>query len=188
MRIYLVWDQLLCFLQVLGSTMGQPSACLKDGLCYSPILASTNQNWYSGKTNNPPSEGLPTLAISTPKSPSFAGELLSKSEQLNQRDQTTQTFVLSPHPPLQLGVPPCRAVVTEQSLRIETEAHVQFPIHQAVLRIRDPGSGIGAFSTPGSGIRNRFILNPGSRISDPGSRIPDLGSWIPDPKLIFLRA
>jgi hypothetical protein len=37
----------------------------------------------------------------------------------------------------------------------------------------DPGSGIGAFLTPGSGIRNRFIPDPGSRI--------------PDPKLIFLR-
>jgi hypothetical protein len=36
------------------------------------------------------------------------------------------------------------------------------------------GSGIGAFLTPGSGIRNRFIQDPGSRI--------------PDPKLIFLRA
>ncbi len=27
----------------------------------------------------------------------------------------------------------------------------------------DPGSGIGAFLTPGSGIRNRFIPDPGSR-------------------------
>jgi hypothetical protein len=40
------------------------------------------------------------------------------------------------------------------------------------IRIRDPG--LGAFLTPGSGIRNRFIPDPGSRI--------------PDPKLIFLRA
>jgi hypothetical protein len=30
-----------------------------------------------------------------------------------------------------------------------------------MLRIRDPGSG--AFLTPGSGIRNRFIPNPGSQ-------------------------
>jgi hypothetical protein len=36
------------------------------------------------------------------------------------------------------------------------------------------GSGSGAFLTPGSGIRNRFFLDPGSRI--------------PDPKPIFLRA
>jgi hypothetical protein len=36
----------------------------------------------------------------------------------------------------------------------------------------DPGSG--AFLTPGSGIRNRFFPDPGSRI--------------PDPKTIFLRA
>ncbi len=28
----------------------------------------------------------------------------------------------------------------------------------------DPGSGIGALLTPGSGIRNRFIPDPGSRI------------------------
>jgi hypothetical protein len=34
--------------------------------------------------------------------------------------------------------------------------------------IRDPGSG--AFLTPGSGIRNRFFPDPGSRISDPGSQ------------------
>ncbi len=34
-----------------------------------------------------------------------------------------------------------------------------------VLRIRDPGSG--AFLTPGSGIRNRFFPDPGSRIPDP---------------------
>ncbi len=34
----------------------------------------------------------------------------------------------------------------------------------------DPGSGIGCFLTAGSGIRNRFFLDPGSRISDPGSQ------------------
>jgi hypothetical protein len=38
----------------------------------------------------------------------------------------------------------------------------------------DPGSGIGCFLTPGSGIRNRFF--------------PDPGSGIADPKTIFLRA
>ncbi len=38
----------------------------------------------------------------------------------------------------------------------------------------DPGSGIGCFLTSGSGIRNRFFPDPGSRI--------------PDPKTIFLRA
>ncbi len=47
--------------------------------------------------------------------------------------------------------------------------------------VADPGSGIGAFLTPGSGIQNRFF-------PDPGSRIPDLGSRIPDPKPILLRA
>ncbi len=31
----------------------------------------------------------------------------------------------------------------------------------------DPGSGSGAFLTPGSGIRNRFFPDPGSRIPDP---------------------
>jgi hypothetical protein len=50
---------------------------------------------------------------------------------------------------------------------------VQFWIWlKSVLRIWDPGSG--AFLTPGSGIRNRFIPDPGSRILDP--------------KHIFLRA
>ncbi len=33
------------------------------------------------------------------------------------------------------------------------------------IRIRDPGSG--AFLTPGSGIRNGFFPDPGSRIPDP---------------------
>jgi hypothetical protein len=36
------------------------------------------------------------------------------------------------------------------------------------IRIRDPGSD--AFLTPGSGIRNKFFSDPGSRISDPGSQ------------------
>ncbi len=47
--------------------------------------------------------------------------------------------------------------------------------------VADPDPGSGAFLTPGSGIRNRFFPDPGSRISDPGSRIPD-------PKPICLRA
>ena len=34
----------------------------------------------------------------------------------------------------------------------------------------DPGSGIGCFLTPGSGIRNRFFPDPGTRIPDPGSQ------------------
>jgi hypothetical protein len=57
----------------------------------------------------------------------------------------------------------CRSCILESVLRI---------------RIRDPESS--AFLTPGSGIRNRFF-------PDPGSRIPDLGSRIPDPKPILLR-
>ncbi len=36
------------------------------------------------------------------------------------------------------------------------------------ISVADPGSG--AFLTPGSGIRNRFFLDPGSRFSDPGSQ------------------
>jgi hypothetical protein len=40
--------------------------------------------------------------------------------------------------------------------------------------VSDPDPGSGAFLTPGSGIRNRFFPDPGSRI--------------PDPKAIFLRA
>ncbi len=38
--------------------------------------------------------------------------------------------------------------------------------------VADPDPGAGAFLTPGSGIRNRFFQDPGSRIPDPGSRIP----------------
>jgi hypothetical protein len=34
----------------------------------------------------------------------------------------------------------------------------------------DPDPGSGAFLTPGSGIRNRFFPDPGSRIPDPGSQ------------------
>jgi hypothetical protein len=41
--------------------------------------------------------------------------------------------------------------------------------------VADPDPGSGSFLTPGSGIRNRFFPDLGSRISDPGSRIPDLG-------------
>jgi len=40
--------------------------------------------------------------------------------------------------------------------------------------VADPDPGSGAFLTPGSGIRNKFFPDPGSRI--------------PDPKTIFLRA
>jgi hypothetical protein len=51
--------------------------------------------------------------------------------------------------------------------------------------VADPDPGSGAFLTPGSGIRNRFIPDPGSRIPDPGSRIPDpklKPKPIPDPQ------
>jgi hypothetical protein len=43
----------------------------------------------------------------------------------------------------------------------------------AAISVSDPDPGSGAFLTPGSGIRNRFFPDPGSRI--------------PDPKTIFLR-
>ncbi len=36
--------------------------------------------------------------------------------------------------------------------------------------VADPDPGSGAFLTPGSGIRNRFFPDPGSRIPDPGSQ------------------
>jgi hypothetical protein len=68
-----------------------------------------------------------------------------------------------------------------KSMRIwilqKDDARCQYRYPALRIRIRDPGSG--AFLTPGSGIRNRFF-------PDPGSRIPDLGSRIPDP--LFLRA
>jgi hypothetical protein len=40
----------------------------------------------------------------------------------------------------------------------------------ALLSVADPDPGSGAFLTPGSGIRNRFFPDPGSRIPDPGSQ------------------
>ncbi len=43
--------------------------------------------------------------------------------------------------------------------------------------VADPDPGSGAFLTPGSGIRNRFIPDLGSWISDPGSRIPNSYFW-----------
>ncbi len=36
-----------------------------------------------------------------------------------------------------------------------------------VFSVADPDPGSGAFLTPGSGIRNRFFPDPGSRIPDP---------------------
>jgi hypothetical protein len=39
-----------------------------------------------------------------------------------------------------------------------------------VTSVADPDLGSGAFLTPGSGIRNRFFPDLGSRISDPGSQ------------------
>jgi hypothetical protein len=46
--------------------------------------------------------------------------------------------------------------------------------------VADPDPGSGSFLTPGSGIRNRFFPDLGSRIPDLGSRISDPGSRIPD--------
>jgi hypothetical protein len=43
----------------------------------------------------------------------------------------------------------------------------------AETSVADPDPGSGAFLTPGSGIRNRFFPDLGSRISDPGSQIPN---------------
>ncbi len=45
------------------------------------------------------------------------------------------------------------------------------------IRIRDQGSCAFLTPGPGSGIRNRFIPDTGSRIPDPDL---DPGSWIPD--------
>jgi hypothetical protein len=55
---------------------------------------------------------------------------------------------------------------------VRWQLKINFLFRWPVLRIRDPGSG--AFLTPGSGIRNRFFPDPGSRI--------------PDPKCIFFKA
>ncbi len=43
--------------------------------------------------------------------------------------------------------------------------------------VADPDPGSCAFLTPGSGIRNRFFPDPGSRIPDPRSRIPNPYIW-----------
>jgi hypothetical protein len=44
--------------------------------------------------------------------------------------------------------------------------------------VGDPDPGSGAFLTPGSGIRNRFFSDPGSRIPDPGSQIHTFESFL----------
>jgi hypothetical protein len=44
--------------------------------------------------------------------------------------------------------------------------------------VADPYPGFGAFLTPGSGIRNRFFPDPGSRISDPGSQTHSFESLV----------
>ncbi len=53
-----------------------------------------------------------------------------------------------------------------------------------MLWIRDPVPWLTP--GPGSGIRNRFIPDSGSRISDPGSRIWDPGFRIPNPYFLEL--
>ncbi len=55
-----------------------------------------------------------------------------------------------------------------------TVKHALFPTAFMTYSVADPDPGSGAFLTPGSGIRDRFFADPGSRI--------------PDPKTIFLRA
>jgi hypothetical protein len=52
--------------------------------------------------------------------------------------------------------------------------NLQVKISCFCISVADPDPGSGAFLTPGSGIRNRFFPDPGSRI--------------PDPKTILLRA
>ncbi len=41
--------------------------------------------------------------------------------------------------------------------------YVWYRIAMTSVADPDPGSGIGVFLTPGSGIRNRFIPDPGSQ-------------------------
>jgi hypothetical protein len=50
-------------------------------------------------------------------------------------------------------------------------SRLQMSVSAKLLRsVADPDPGSGAFLTPGSGIRNRFFPDPGSRIPDPGSK------------------
>ena len=60
--------------------------------------------------------------------------------------------------------------------------------------VADPDPGSGAFVTPGSGIRNRFFPDPGSRIPDLGSRIPNpyfeslvTNFWVKSPIILCLQ-
>ncbi len=46
----------------------------------------------------------------------------------------------------------------------ESEFNETFKLN---ISVADPDPGSGAFLTPGSGIRNRFFPDPGSRIPDP---------------------
>jgi hypothetical protein len=46
-------------------------------------------------------------------------------------------------------------------------------LHISSVADPDPGSGFGAFLTPGSGIRDPEKVFSGSRIQDLGSRIPN---------------
>ena len=71
---------------------------------------------------------------------------------------------LHPHPLVRL-LPQQETVSRESG---QENGNVSFLL--ASVADPDPGSGIGAFLTPGSGIRNRFIPDPGSRIPDPGSK------------------
>jgi hypothetical protein len=50
--------------------------------------------------------------------------------------------------------------------------------HKEKFSVADPDPGSGAFLTPGSGIRNGFFPDPGSRITDPGSQDHILKSFL----------
>jgi hypothetical protein len=53
--------------------------------------------------------------------------------------------------------------------KLENLAFCNFVTLIELVSVADPDPGSGAFLTPGSGIRNRFLPDPGSQIPDPGS-------------------
>ena len=69
-----------------------------------------------------------------------------------------------------------RCMTSGRSNHVPTVIAVNPKLSSLRIRIRDPGSG--AFLIPGSGIRNRFFPDPGSRISDTGSQTHNFESLV----------
>ncbi len=69
-----------------------------------------------------------------------------------------------PNPPL---APRCPLPQAARRKRIHRSSTKNIVLISAADSVADPYPGSGAFLTPGSGIRNRFFPDPGSRIPNP---------------------